>query len=106
MSEVLYVVCCTKASLSDDDGLLAMIRVREQDFLAVSIGLMVTIMLDNGYHKEYLEPELAHLLKFELAEKITPSQCAAVTAHCDGETGICGDEKVMECGQTNVWINQ
>ncbi len=79
-----YFVLCTQANSSDDDGLLAIIRENKQYFLDLPLGQVVTILLDNGYHKEHLDqeieqikPELASRIKIEIAEKITPEQRTA-----------------------------
>jgi hypothetical protein len=43
-----YFVHCTKASVSDDDGLVAIIRENKQYFLDLPEGHRMTILLDNG----------------------------------------------------------
>ena len=53
-----YFVRCTKASVSDDDGLLEIIEENKQFFLDLAEGRSVTGLLDNGYHKESLEAEI------------------------------------------------
>jgi hypothetical protein len=78
-----YVVHCTKASVSDDDGLVAIIRENKQYYLDLPEGQRMTILLDKGYHQEHLETEikkieaeLAKRIDIEIAEKITPAQRA------------------------------
>ncbi len=53
-----YFVHCTAANVSDDDGLLAILRENKQYFLALPVGHLITILLDHGYHQEYLEAEI------------------------------------------------
>jgi hypothetical protein len=51
-----YFIHCSKASMSDDNGLLEIIRENKEDFLRLT--REVTILLDNGYHQGYLEREI------------------------------------------------
>ena len=46
----------SKASLRDNQGLLEIIREHKQFFL--ELPQEVTILLDNGYQKRYLEEEI------------------------------------------------
>ena len=108
-----YFVRCTRANLSDDDGLLAIIRENIQYFLDLPIGQLVTILLDNGYHKEYLEqeieriePELSSRIKIEIAEKITPEQRTAAKAANPAKQGFVVIKKRWIVERTNAWINQ
>ncbi len=74
-----YFVHCTRANISDDDGLLAIIEQRRDYFLSLPPEHRLTILLDNGYHKDYLEhkleqsdPLLRERITIELSAKITP----------------------------------
>ncbi len=51
-----YFIYCSKASLNDDNDLLEIIRENKQYFM--ELPKEVTILLDNGYHKRYLEKEI------------------------------------------------
>ena len=108
-----YFVHCTKASLSDDDGLLEIIRENIQYFMVLPAEFVVTILLDNGYHKEYLEqeiekiePELASRIRIEIAEKITPAQRAAAKAENPIKQGFVVIKKRWIVERTNAWLNQ
>ncbi len=108
-----YFVHCTKASLSDDDGLLAIIRENKQYFIDLPVEHTVTILLDNGYHKENLEQEiekieplLASRIKIEIAEKITPQRRTAAKAENPGKKGFVVIKKRWIVERTNAWINQ
>ena len=108
-----YFVHCTKASVSDDDGLLEMIRENKLYFLGFPVGQMVTILLDHGYHKEHLEaeikriePELRDRIRIEIAEKVTPSQRAAAKAENPSKQGFVVIKKRWIVERTNAWINQ
>jgi hypothetical protein len=109
----VYFVRCTKASLSDDDGLLEIIKENIQYFLNLPAELVVTILLDNGYHKEYLEQEiekieavLSNCIKIEIAEKITPAQRTAAKREKPEKQGFLVIKKRWIVERTNAWINQ
>ena len=108
-----YFVHCTKASVSDDDGLAAMIRENKQYFLDLPAGHIITILLDNGYHQEHLETEikeidaeLANRLRIEIAEKITPAQRAGAKAEKPTKHGFVVIKKRWIVERTNAWLNQ
>ena len=76
-------VKCTAANISDDEGLLEIIKAHIEYFLNLPNGHLITILLDNGYHQDYLEVEIEKLdqrlrdkIKIELLAKITPEQKA------------------------------
>ena len=105
-----YFVNCTKASISDDEGLLEMIRENKQYFLDLPAGHSINILLDNGYHKEHLEAEIKKIdeqlstrLTIEIAEKITPPRRVAKTLPKQGFVVIKW-RWIVE--RTNAWINQ
>lgn len=108
-----YFVRCTKASLSDDDGLAEILRANKQYFLDLPEGFAVTILLDNGYHKEHLEqqieqiePELRDRIVIEIAEKVTPAQRSAAKAENPTKQGFVVIKKRWIVERTNAWINQ
>lgn len=108
-----YFVHCTKASLSDDDGLLAIIRGNKQYFLDLPDGHTVTILLDNGYHKEHLEEEIKKIdsqlssrIRIEIAEKITPERRTTAKAENPAKQGFVVIKKRWIVERTNAWINQ
>ena len=108
-----YFVKCTKASVSDDEALVAIIRENKQYFLDLPEGHRLTILLDNGYHKEHLETEikkidaeLAKRLKIEIAEKITPEQRSAAKVENPTQQGFVVIKKRWIVERTNAWINQ
>ena len=78
-----YFVHCTRANISDDDGLAAIIKQHQAYFLSLPPAHRLTILLDNGYHKDYLEQALEQIepllrtrITIELSAKITPLQRA------------------------------
>ena len=108
-----YFVRCTRANSSVDDGLLEIMRENIQYFLDLPAGFEVTILLDNGYHKEYLEreiekiePVLSNRIKIEIAEKITPAQRAAAKREKPEKQGFVVIKKRWIVERTNAWLNQ
>lgn len=108
-----FFVLCTKASRSDDDALLRMIRENKQYFLGLPLGQTTTILLDNGYHKEYLDAEIEKIdlqlpnrIKIELSEKITPAQRRAAKAENPTKQGFVVIKKRWIVERTNAWLNQ
>jgi transposase len=108
-----YFIHCTKASVSDDEGLLAMIRANQPYFLAFPVGQVVTVLLDNGYHKEHLEQQLKQLeplllncLKIEIAEKLKPERRPATQAENSVKQGFVVIKKRWIVERTNAWLNQ
>jgi transposase len=108
-----YFVHCTPANASDDEGLLTIIRENKGYFLALPAGHVVTILLDHGYHQEYLEGEIKKIdaqllkcLKIEIAEKITPAQRAEAKAANPAKQGFVVIAKRWLVERTNAWVNQ
>jgi len=108
-----YFVQCTKASVSDDGGLLAIIRANKRYFLDLPKGHRITILLDNGYHKEHLETELkkidaelANRIEIEIAEKITPQQRVGARTENPLKQGFVVIKKRWIVERTNAWLNQ
>ena len=108
-----YFVHCTPANLSDDEGLLAIIKANKEYFLTLPAAHTITLLLDNGYHKEYLEaaiaklePQLSGKLNIELSAKITPEQKAASKQENPAKQGFVVIAKRWIVERTNAWINQ
>ena len=108
-----YFVRCSKANLSDDDGLLAIIRENKQYFLDLPTEHRITILLDHGYHQEHLEEQIKELdsrlssrLRIEIAEKITPERRAEAKAENPAKQGFVVIKKRWIVERTNAWINQ
>ena len=101
-----YFVRCTPANVSDNQGLLEMIKEHQEYFLGLPPEHRVTILLDHGYHKEKLEQELEQIdprlrrcLRMELAAKMTPTQKALKPGFV-----VIPQRWIVE--RTNAWINQ
>ena len=110
-----FFVVCTKASdsVSDDDGLLAMLKQHKAYFLQLPIEHRVTILLDNGYHKGFLEQQLEQIdpllrqrIEIELADKPTPQQQEVSKQNNPAKQGFAVIQKRWIVERTNAWINQ
>jgi hypothetical protein len=106
-------VKCTAANISDDEGLLEIIKAHIEYFLNLPVGHIITILLDNGYHKEYLEAEIEKIeaelrkkIKIELSAKITPAQKAVSKQENPAKLGFVVIAKRWIVERTNAWINQ
>jgi transposase len=53
-----YFTKATKANLSYDEGLIEIIQDNQNFFLNLPDNHVITILLDNGYHKQKLEKEI------------------------------------------------
>ncbi len=74
-----YFIKCTKASISDDSWLIEIIRENKEYFLKLEEWIVITILLDNWYHKDYLEKEIKKIdknilnfIKIEITQKNKP----------------------------------
>ncbi len=108
-----YFVKCTAANISDDDGMLKIIRDHKEYFLDLPEGHIITILLDNGYHKEFLENEIEKIderlrshIKIEISAKITPEQKATAKQENRTKQGFVVIFKRWIVERTNAWINQ
>jgi Transposase DDE domain len=108
-----YFVKCTAANISDDEGLLEIIKANKEYFLNLPEGHIITILLDNGYHKEFLENEIEKIdkqlrskIKIELSAKITPEQKAQSKQENPAKQGFVVIFKRWIVERTNAWINQ
>jgi len=100
---------CTKANVSDDQGLIEMLAKNMDYFKDKPDHLpKVTILLDNGYHPavlttalEQINPQIMSKIQFELAPKPTPAQKQA-----QGKTGfvVVATRWVVE--RSNAWMER
>ena len=74
---------------------------------------MITILLDNGYHQEYLEAEIEKIeaalrskINIELSAPITPAQKLAAKQENPAKQGFVVIAKRWIVERTNAWINQ
>jgi transposase len=100
---------CTKANVSDDQGLIEMLSQNLDYFRAKPVNIpKLTILLDNGYHPETLTaalqehyPQIMTKIRFELAPKPTKAEKAA-----QGKTGfvVVATRWVIE--RSNAWMER
>ncbi|MEG4054707.1 MULTISPECIES: transposase [unclassified Microcoleus] len=100
---------CTKANVSDDQGLIEMLSQHLDYFRAKPVNIpKITILLDNGYHPEMitaalqdLYPQIMTKIRFELAPKPTKAEKAAL-----GKTGfvVVATRWVIE--RSNAWMER
>jgi hypothetical protein len=73
---------CTKANVSDDQGLIEMLSDNIDYFRSKAVNIpKITILLDNGYHPEKLEqqlkkvyPQIMSKIRFKLSPKPSKEQ--------------------------------
>ena len=109
----VHFVHCTRANISDDTGLLAILQQNQEYFLQLPPEHNLTILLDHGYHKDFLEqqlkqiePRLQERIAIELADKPTPVQKAASKQENAAKKGFVVIKKRWIVERTNAWINQ
>lgn len=108
-----YFVQCTAANISDDEGMLKIINDNKEYFLDLPAEHSITILLDNGYHQEYLEAEIEKIdkeltskIKIKISPKITPEQKATSKQENAAKQGFVVIFKRWIVERTNAWINQ
>lgn len=100
---------CTKASVSDDVGLIEMLRVNMDYFKSKPVNIpKITILLDHGYHVEFLSRELKKLypqimrkIRFQLSPKPTRQQKALA-----GRTGFVPVVARWIIERSNAWMER
>jgi transposase len=100
---------CTKANVSDDQGLIEMLSRNVDYFRTKPVNLpKITILLDHGYHPDklisalqQLYPQIMTKVRFELAPKPTKAEKAA-----QGKTGfvVVATRWIVE--RSNAWMER
>lgn len=104
-----FFVHCTKASVSDDVGLIEMLSDNIDYFKSKPVNIpKITILLDNGYHPEKLEeelkknyPQIMTKIRFKLSPK--PSK---VQKEKQGKTGFVPVKARWVIERTNSWMER
>ncbi len=104
-----FFVHCTKANVSDDQGLIEMLSNNIDYFKSKPVNIpKITILLDNGYHPEKLEEELKKIypqimtkIRFELSPK--PSK---IQKEKEGKTGFVPVKARWVIERTNSWMER
>lgn len=100
---------CTKANVSDDQGLLEMLSDNIEYFKSKPVNIpKITILLDNGYHPKQLEEELKKIypaimtkIKFQLSPKPSRTQKTK-----EGKTGFVPVKARWVIERTNSWMER
>ena len=100
---------CTKASVSDDAGLIEMLTQHIDYFRSKPVNIpKITILLDHGYHPEHLTqqlkqvyPQIMKKIKFELSSK--PSKQEKATT---GKSGFVRAIARWVIERSNAWMER
>ena len=100
---------CTKASVSDDQGLIELLSRNLDYFRAKPVNIpKITILLDHGYHPDkliaalqQLYPQILTKLRFELAPKPTQAEKTA-----QGKTGFVPVATRWIVERSNAWMER
>jgi hypothetical protein len=104
-----FFVHCTKASVSDDVGLIEMLSFNINYFKSKPVNIpKITILLDHGYHPEKITTELqknypAILTKIRL--KLSPKPSKAQKKEL-GQTGFVPVKARWVIERTNSWMER
>jgi transposase len=113
LGNILFVAC-TPANISDDKGLIQIIKANLNFFKKKKVNTpKITVLLDNGYHKQKLEkeikkinPDLLKYIKIEITEKISPKQREESKKKNPKKQGFVVQYKRWIVERTNAWVNQ
>lgn len=100
---------CTAANVSDDAGLIEMLRLNIDYFQSKSLNIpKITILLDQGYHPEHITQELEKVypqirakVKFEVSTKPTNQQKAV-----EGKSGFVPAVARWVIERSNAWMER
>ena len=100
---------CTKANISDDQGLIEMLSNNIDYFKSKPMNVpKITILLDNGYHLQKLEQELSKIypqimrkIRFELSPKLSRDQKKE-----QGKTGFVPVKARWVIERSNSWMER
>ncbi len=104
-----FFTYCTKANISDDQGLIEMLSININYFKLKPDELpKTTILLDNGYHPQKIQeelekiyPEIMKKIQFELSAK--PSK---TTKEAQGKTGFVPVKARWVIERSNSWMER
>lgn len=100
---------CTKASVSDDVGLIEMLSDNIDYFKSKPVNIpKITILLDHGYHPEKLTQQLEHIypaimtkIRFQLSAKPSKAEKSK-----EGKTGFVPVKTRWVIERTNSWMER
>lgn len=100
---------CTKASVSDDQGLIELLSRNLNYFRVKPVNIAkITILLDHGYHPDTIRkalqaiyPQVMTKIRFQLAPKPTKAEKIA-----QGKTGFVPVAKRWIVERSNAWMER
>lgn len=100
---------CTKASISDNQGLIEMLSINIDYFQSKPIELpKITILIDNGYHPEKLTqaleqiyPQIMSKIQFQLSAKPSKAEKEA-----NGKSGFVPVAARWVIERSNAWVER
>ena len=100
---------CTRASVSDDTGLLEMLKDNIDYFKSKPVNIpKITILLDNGYHPDKLQQELEKIypqimrkIRFKLSPKPSKAEKEA-----QGKSGFVPVKARWVIERSNSWMER
>ncbi|WP_228054543.1 transposase [Gloeocapsopsis crepidinum] len=100
---------CTKANVSDDQGLIEMLSNNIDYFKFKPVNIpKITILVDNGYQPKQLEeqlktvyPQIMNKIRFKLSPKPSPEQ-----KQPSGKTGFVPVQTRWIIERTNSWMER
>jgi Transposase DDE domain len=100
---------CTKANISDDQGLIEMLSDNIEYFRAKPVNIpKITILLDNGYHLEKITkglqevyPQILNKIRLELSPKPSRAEKEA-----EGKFGFIPVAKRWVIERSNAWVER
>ncbi len=100
---------CTKANVTDDQGLIEMFSQNLDYFRAKPVNIpKITILLDHGYHPETIQkalqvlyPQIMSKIRFQLAPKPTKAEKVA-----QGQTGFVPVATRWIIERSNAWMER
>ena len=100
---------CTPANVSDDAGLIEMLKLNIDYFKAKPVNIpKITILLDHGYHPEHLKeqleqiyPQIMRKIRFELSTKPSKQEKAA-----QGKSGFVPAIARWVIERSNAWMER
>jgi transposase len=104
-----FFTYCTKANVSDDAGLIEMLRQNMAYFQVKPVNIpKITILLDHGYHPDSLREQLKQIypqimtkIRFELSTKPSKQEKAA-----QGKSGFVPAVARWVVERSNAWMER
>ncbi len=104
-----FFVHCTKASASDDQGLIEMLELNIKYFKSKPVTVpKITILLDHGYHPDTLTkaltqiyPQIMTKIRFELSPKPSKAEKQA-----QGQSGFVPVAARWVVERSNAWVER